>query len=667
MTNPWRHASALAIALTLTLTACGSGSGTAEIQQPVVTDPPNPRVDTRPADGATQLGANPPPINDYSRTHVYVDLVKQARRFGTAATPWDEKALLGADGWPIGDFGVFLMTGQAGVSGIAGIYNVIFEGQATVTPVASQAQVRAVRRDTERNTTTVQIEVPEGGDQLALAFTQTGPGIKNLRVIRPGYDADAPPLFTRAFLEHIQRFKTLRFMDWLRTNNNPVTSWASRTDPEKVRYASRNGVPWEHIIELAKITGQDIWINIPAEADDQYVLELARMLKAELPAQARIYVEYSNEVWNSQFKQHATNWELARAEVSQNPNSPLVYDGSQDPNQWGYRRIAKRAKEISDLFRRVYGDAAMMSTIRPVFGTQVVNPYATNLGLSFIASVYGPPANYFYAMAAAPNFNLGPDQKREGLGTDAVLQAMERSVSELPKVNQFEPNLAMASWYGLPWLAYEGGSDTFGDGSIPAKASANMDPRMEDICKRYLNTWYSQGGGLFMWFNAGAGNWNTPYGAWELTPDLAITDTPKIRCVDSVLGNPLPAPQARNMAPGVFSALAFAGNHEPYSAASRTTVRHLGVGSSLFYLVLARQAGQYQLVLDVAAEQSGNVLEVSVNVARAGSLAVQPDGWDSPRPQQPVTVTLRAGYNTLRITTLAASNGFDLRQLSLQQ
>ncbi|MCK2086709.1 hypothetical protein MXC99_00645, partial [Thauera aromatica] len=155
--------------------------------------------------------------------------------------------------------------------------------------------------------------------------------------------------------------------------------------------------------------------------------------------------------------------------------------------------------------------------------------------------------------------------------------------------------LAMASWYGLPWLAYEGGSDTFGDGSIPAKASANMDPRMEDICKRYLNTWYSQGGGLFMWFNAGAGNWNTPYGAWELTPDLAITDTPKIRCVDSVLGNPLPAPQARNMAPGVFSALAFAGNHEPYSAASRTTVRHLGVGSSLFYLVLARQAGQYQL------------------------------------------------------------------------
>lgn len=58
------------------------------------------------------IGANLPAITDYARTPVYADLMHQARRFGTAATPWDERALLGDDGWPVGDFGVFLMTGK---------------------------------------------------------------------------------------------------------------------------------------------------------------------------------------------------------------------------------------------------------------------------------------------------------------------------------------------------------------------------------------------------------------------------------------------------------------------------------------------------------------------------------------------------------------------------
>lgn len=57
-----------------------------------------------------------------------------------------------------------------------------------------------------------------------------GSGIKNLKVVRPGYDALNPPLFTTEFLNHIARFKTLRFMDWLKTNNNNVVStWATRS------------------------------------------------------------------------------------------------------------------------------------------------------------------------------------------------------------------------------------------------------------------------------------------------------------------------------------------------------------------------------------------------------------------------------------------------------
>jgi hypothetical protein len=210
-----------------------------------------------------------------------VDLVHQARRFGSPEAPWDEAALLGDDGWPVGDFGLFLATRQAETSHFPGTYRVRFHGKATVTAVASRASIGAAIFDAIENVTTVEVTVPDGGNQLALAFTGTGPGIKDLRVIRPGYDPVEPPLFTREFLEHIAPFKTLRLMDWLRTNNNPVRHWAERSTPAATHYNSPQGMPWEYVTALARETGQDLWINIPAQADDDYVRQLAGLLLRE--------------------------------------------------------------------------------------------------------------------------------------------------------------------------------------------------------------------------------------------------------------------------------------------------------------------------------------------------------------------------------------------------
>jgi hypothetical protein len=618
-------------------------------------------------DASTLLGANPPPIGDNSRTHVHVDLMHQARRFGTPEVPWDEKAILGDDGWPIGDFGIFLMVRQAGLAGIAGTYKVSFNGRAKVSAVASKATIHPEHYDPVENLTSIDIDLAEDAFQFVLSFTQTGSGIRNLKVIRPGYDAKNPPLFTRAFLDHVSRFQTLRFMDWLRTNNNPVKHWSERTTIEKMHYSSsQKGVPWEHIIELANQTGKNIWINIPAAADDDYVVQLARLLKGSLNTRSKIYVEYSNEIWNGQFKQHGTNFDMAEAEVRENAASPLAYDGKKDRATVGYRRIAQRGKEISDIFRSVYGDSAMMTTIRPIYAIQVVNTYATEIGLTFLDAVYGSPSRYFYAMAGAPYFNLGPLQKVENLTTDQVLQAMESSIEGLPEINRLEKNMAMARWHGLPFIAYEGGTDTFGPGSIEAKKNANLDPRMEGVCNRYLNTWYENGGQLFMWFNAGAGYWDTQYGAWELTTDLAITDTPKIRCVDKALAGPKPALKSRNTAPGTFSALAYAGNVTPFSEASRKTLRYLHPGSSLDYLVLATQSGSYELVLNAASDKPGNKLDIAVDGKPIQTgFELEAKGWDISVSNRPIPLMLEKGFHTIRITTRKESSGFDMTTIGI--
>ena len=576
--------------------------------------------------------------------------------------------MLNDDGWPSGDFGVFLMTGQAEVSGIEGSYHLSFNGQAKVGVVASMARLRNQRYDPDKDLTTLEVDIPAHGDQLALSFTQTGVGIRNLKVIRPGYDPMNPPLFTTPFLEHIARFKTLRFMDWLRTNNNDrVTSWATRVSPIRTHYASAAGVPWEHIVALANQTGKDIWINIPVKADDDYVVQLARLLRSSLNPDTRIFIEYSNELWNAQFWQFNTNIELATAEVLSNPNSPLAYDGSKDKNKWGYRRIAKRLKEISDIFRSIYGDAAMMNTVRPVFASQVVQPYVTELGLKFIEAVYGPPANYFYALAGAPYFNLGDRQKVEDLTPDQVLQAMDRSVNELSSVNLFEKNLALATWYGLPFMAYEGGADTFGTGSIESKKAGSLDPRLETICTRYLNTWFENGGNLFMWFTAGAGNWDTQYGTWELTTDLSIKDTPKIKCLDAMLASPKPNLKGRNSVPDTFDALAYVGNQPPYSKDSRNSVRYLHPGMSVDYLLLAPHSGNYLLVINAEAGSAGNTLDIAVNAKTvSNAFELHATGWGNPEENPPLTLPLTQGFNTLRITTRTETSGYGLSALTIR-
>ena len=83
------------------------------------------------------LGANLIGIADFRRNHEYVDVVRQSRRFGSAADPFNTVISVGADGWPTGDFGVTLMAAQTGVTGIAGTYKGIFNGQATVSSAAS--------------------------------------------------------------------------------------------------------------------------------------------------------------------------------------------------------------------------------------------------------------------------------------------------------------------------------------------------------------------------------------------------------------------------------------------------------------------------------------------------------------------------------------------------
>jgi hypothetical protein len=172
-------------------------------------------------------------------------------------------------------------------------------------------------------------------------FKNTDGGVKDIKLLGPGYSSDES-VFTREFLNALSPFDAIRFMDYLRTNNSTIGKWDDRCKPSDAQFNSKGG-PYEYAIVLGNMTKKDIWLNVPALADDDFVTQLAALVREKLDPSLHCYVEYSNEVWNGQFKQFAQNLEAAQAAVA--AGDTTLTDGGKDTNKfyWARKRIAQRA------------------------------------------------------------------------------------------------------------------------------------------------------------------------------------------------------------------------------------------------------------------------------------------------------------------------------------
>jgi hypothetical protein len=115
-----------------------------------------------------------------------------------------------------------------------------------------------------------------------------------------------------------QYARVLRFMDWGPTNNAAIVSWSQRIQKTDNQYTaelptsrggqagSERGVAYEWQIDLANRVGADLWITIPHTVNDDFIRQLARLVKGNLRSDLRVYVEFSNETWNWGFQQ--TQW-----------------------------------------------------------------------------------------------------------------------------------------------------------------------------------------------------------------------------------------------------------------------------------------------------------------------------------------------------------------------
>ena len=340
-----------------------------------------------------------------------------------------------------------------------------------------------------------------GGNGIFMKIMRSEKGnhIRNIRVIMPGFETtyDTKP-FNPLFLERLKPFKVIRFMDWQKTNNSCVQSWSKRTRPTSYTQASVSGVAIEYLVDLCNELGADPWFCIPHQSDSDYQDRFAQLVKGRLAPDRKVYVEYSNEVWNAMFKQY--QW------VEENGDFTLSHP----------EKYAQFAGQAFNVWQREFVDQSKR-IIRVVSGQQV-SPRIIQCAIDYL----GPEG--MDAIATSAYFGLGKDDYEElrVLGSRATAVDVMRLVIgniKTQAIPVIKKHARIASKYNVDFLAYEAGPSICSSplGSSPPYLQALWDSqKSSDIYRAYrgfLNACKEMDIKIFMAYSYITAQ-ETKYGSW---------------------------------------------------------------------------------------------------------------------------------------------------------
>jgi gliding motility-associated-like protein len=633
-----------------------------------------------------QIGINIEHSCYYCSDFVFADAFKDSRNkweygcFNCNLVP------LNAQGWPLQDANVIV----AKQSNLHGTYKLYLTGQAVVKVSGIAGTVANPVYDPATNTTTADVIVTDPEEKtfiLDLTKTRRTPtsplnsGVTNIRLMRPikpGATSSYPPdtTFTDQFKTYLDRFSVIRLMDYLATNGNLQEKWSDRTLPD---YATNAGPPapgygWqgrggalEHAIQLANQTGKDLWLNIPARADDDYVRQVAKLFNNNLNPDRKLYIEYSNEVWNSLFAQYKHNIDLAKAEVAK--GSPLNYDGTSSEFTLGMRRVANRLLEISNIFRAEFGDCQMMSRVRPVLMWQYGDANNTGTtGLDFIDNYYNNgdgikhvatphPVNYYFWGGGGGAYSTL--NKIDGNSVDAMYD----SGLNTKFANSIKKDVAMARAYGLYDAAYEGGFQMGGNilGGVSNETAttkaANIDPRSKGAEVSTHQLAQQAGLDLFMVFtSAGTGPWSRAIpNVYTDEPNRGV-NAPKLQAIDQLNAAGKQTITNCHVVAGA-GVTTIAGNQPQFQKnVFSYNLPTLNGNTARYnvYLLRTDKAGYYAVSMNLSNSKPDGQMSAFINGAPFGKTITVPVSAQSVVVD---TVFLQVGLHGLRVQAIKSGTG----------
>ncbi len=492
-------------------------------------------VSSAPAAPVTSLGSNLVQVTDFSGTFPFSNLVKQSRRFCSQRIGDDfckgSALKLDANGYPRSlprnHFARTIVVADSGLLP-AGQYRASWKGDGEfeipygiATPVSE-----------EKRSATFEI-TPTSEVPLEIDLTKTAPKnhLRDLRLILPGAgDGSRSQMFSPEYLELLAHYDSLRFMDWGVTNSNRLVNFSDRPRVGEMTYATGRGVPIEIVIDLANTLQVDPWFNVPTTAGDDYIRSTAEIINRCLSPGLVPSVEYSNETWNSTFRQFRI--------VQERGQDLGLGDG--DPFVAGLQYTAHRSLEIWDIWDAVFGSRAY----RRVLASQAANTFTGETMLTYRRAEGEPTAGERAdAYAIAPYFTvpgLDEPERLEELRNLSVDQLLDRAEADVTGRTRDDliANASLVQQFGVELVAYEGGQHLVGvfgnqdDEQLTENLiAANRTARMEALYGTYLDLWRTEAGGQFNHFT----DVTIPskFGSWGSVEFLGqdLAEAPKLRAL----------------------------------------------------------------------------------------------------------------------------------------
>ena len=288
-----------------------------------------------------------------------------------------------------------------------------------------------------------------------------------------------------AFLEETSIYSCFRFMDWQKTNGSEITSWSQRRLPDdKANFGANTigtssgnpgapGLAYEWMIDLCNRQQADIWLCVPHGADDDFIKNLAALVKEKLDSELNIYIEYSNEVWNFRAAQDHCK-EMAKTIGENNDFSGAM------------KYQAYRSAQIWKFFEDEFGEEKNR-VINVISGQSTNSWQAENQHLSSLFNEdFNPTGVFPEAYGIAPYFGGngldGADpQVWSKMRTD-IFEHRHNKPDTDSRLQDVKEQFAVAQKFGVDLIAYEGGQHLGTNALAP-----NKDPRMYPLYIDYLN------------------------------------------------------------------------------------------------------------------------------------------------------------------------------------
>jgi hypothetical protein len=214
----------------------------------------------------------------------------------------------------------------------------------TFHPQSTQLRTRASLR--RRATACIALEI---------SATNAADHLRNFSVIHQNLvkQAECDPFYPE-LESYLKDFAGFRMMDWTLTNGSEQVNWSDHVPAYGYRQANR----FETALQLCNRVQRDCWLNVPHQATDDYVRQLAALVRDTLDPTLKAYIEYSNETWNGQFPQ--TQYVIEQGVAHNLPG--------ETPYSQGSRFHAFRAKQIFAIFDSAFGSSARSRLVRVLAG-----------------------------------------------------------------------------------------------------------------------------------------------------------------------------------------------------------------------------------------------------------------------------------------------------------